>query len=1506
MMELMEERYPLRRQKSSSKERRTIYELVSEIQNDQQLHTINENDRSLFIFERKLFIRRLAIYVTESKFFEGFILITIIANCIVLALEEHLPNKDRTKRTIELEKSEVYFLFIFTTEAVLKIIANGFFCGRNAYLRDNWNKLDFLVVILGILEHMLTFLGDGVDLNLLRLARVLRALRLISGIQNMKVVTTTIFRSVFPLLPVFFLVTMAVLIFAIIGMDYYKGAFNRACFQDSRPRMAYNDRMSLSDIPEPPRPCQVDRAGDGHHCTGNTTCRRYWIGPNRGITSFNNIGLALLTVFQCLTMEGWTDLYYWTNDAKGTQLNWLYFIPLIMFCAFFMMNLVLGILKGVFTREREKIQREKKNEKFIDPDEKQQMRNYFQWINRGEEIMCREHSSIPKDTHESFKEAFKREMSKIRVLYVRRFVESDVFFWGTMSCVATNTVILATEHYNQPQWMDSLQYYLEILFVVLFTIEVFLRIYAHGYQQYFYSSFNKFDALVWVISVIGLILLIRSGNRGLRCSVFRSLRLLRVFKKTRYNDKIEKLIQVMTGSMSYMLSLLFLLFLFLFVTTLIGMQLFGGRFNFEEGRPASHFDSFPKAILTVFQIMTAEDWNSVMYNGVRAYGGIDGLGVCVVFFFIVVVLFGNYTLLNVFFAIAVDSLAEAKERSDAEKEKVKSEIKKERMKDEERTCDNLSNSTNEKGSTIPHRTLCIFGQQGRVRVFVGKVVRQDWFEKSVMICIVLSSITLAAEDPTKGNNAGRNKVLFWIDAVFALVFTMEMILKIIDMGFLLHKGSYLRHAWNYLDAMVVVASIISLFIRHSNTKSLKIFRVLRILRILRTINVKRFKGLKKACEKFSKSVKSVGPLVLIYVLMHLTFSIMAVQLLKGRLCYCTDISKHTPDQCRGTFIQYTGFHFQNLEVSNREWKRRDFHFDNVFAAMTTLFVITTGEGWPDILDSATSSSGIDKGPKHEENLPISIFFVVYIAIAPFFFLNVFIAMITVAFQSDKGNKKNENTIGLTENQENCILYVAKTEPDKTRFVPKDASKPREMIWQLVISDLFENFIMLLVILNTICLAMEYQDQPESYALALWYSNLTFVVLFVLEASLKLLALRKNYFSDNWNKMDFVLVVGSVIDVVLDFYKIQGLNFRAFRAARVIKLLKKFRQLRYLLWSFYVSMKSLPYVFFLNFLSFYVFGVLGMQIFGDIKLDDNTSINRYNNFKNIGTSLLLLFRCATGENWQQIMLDCMDWRPCEGASRGTSCGTNWAYLYFILFITLSTFLVMNLFEAVIVNNFDYLHRDPSELGIQHLSTFTDLWHKYASFQNPATMNVIRLEDFVKSMEPPLGVGSKCPKRQVHLFLMRMNLKLTRSQTEGFLTVNIWNVMFGLVGSALGLHNDQWKDENYAALRNTIKKQLKLDENKLDLMIPESQPEIGLREYIVIKKWKKFAQREKTLSENAPRKRIKTNLFNLNRKDSKTRKSQARLKRTTVPQSHPMIMMDNFSEVPHSNSMLESYL
>ena len=148
-------------------------------------------------------------------------------------------------------------------------------------------------------------------------------------------------------------------------------------------------------------------------------------------------------------------------------------------------------------------------------------------------------------------------------------------------------------------------------------------------------------------------------------SVLRALRLLRIFKVTKYWSSLRNLVISLLNSMRSILSLLFLLFLFILIFALLGMQLFGGAFNFPEGTPDANFDTFVISLLTVFQVLTGEDWNEVMYDGIVSQGGISH-GMVYSLYFIVLTLFGNYTLLNVFLAIAVDNLANAQELTAAE------------------------------------------------------------------------------------------------------------------------------------------------------------------------------------------------------------------------------------------------------------------------------------------------------------------------------------------------------------------------------------------------------------------------------------------------------------------------------------------------------------------------------------------------------------------------------------------------------------------------------------------------------------------------------------------------------------------------------------------------------------------------------------------------------------------------------------------------------------------------
>ncbi|CAD7000883.1 unnamed protein product [Ceratitis capitata] len=136
-------------------------------------------------------------------------------------------------------------------------------------------------------------------------------------------------------------------------------------------------------------------------------------------------------------------------------------------------------------------------------------------------------------------------------------------------------------------------------------------------------------------------------------------------------------------------------------------------------------------------------------------------------------------------------------------------------------------------------------------------------------------------------------------------------------------------------------------------------------------------------------------------------------------------------------------------------------------------------------------------------------------------------------------------------------------------------------------------------------------------------------------------------------------------------------FRLFRVMRLVKLLSKGEGIRTLLWTFIKSFQALPYVALLIIMLFFIYAVIGMQVFGKINLKDDTAIHRNNNFQTFPQAVLVLFRSATGEGWQDIMMSCSTNEDvlCDPNSDMTKdCGSNIAFPYFISFYVLCSFLV----------------------------------------------------------------------------------------------------------------------------------------------------------------------------------------------------------------------------------------
>ncbi|XP_078326078.1 voltage-dependent calcium channel type A subunit alpha-1-like isoform X9 [Crassostrea virginica] len=1584
--------------------------------------TGGSSSRSLFIFSEENFIRKYAKIIIEWGPFEYMVLLTIIANCIVLALEEHLPKEDKTPLAVQLEETEIYFVVIFLVEALLKIVALGFVLHKGAYLRNIWNIMDFVVVVTGIITMAAS---SQLDLRTLRAVRVLRPLKLVSGIPSLQVVLKSIIRAMTPLLQVCLLVLFAIIIFAIVGLEFYSGAFKNACFKigtkgNSEDDIYIGDEANI-------RPCSNGEAKStadygGFKCQANMSeCRSRWVGPNWGITSFDNIAYAMLTVFQCVTMEGWTEVLYYTNDAIGPYMNWLYFYPLIILGSFFMLNLVLGVLSGEFAKERLRVENRRsyiklRRQQQIDME----LSGYLEWICKAEEVILNEERTTDEDKLRIM-EARKRAATKMKKIgkepsdennddndddllteinigsyslgrrnlpnrkqtgrcaafwkaekhfrfSLRRLVKSQPFYWTVIVLVFLNTVCTASEHYGQPKWHEEFLYYTEFVFLGLFIFEMLIKMYGLGIRIYFQSSFNIFDCGVIIVSIIEVIWSYYKDGASFGISTLRALRLLRVFKVTRYWSSLRNLVVSLLSSMRSIVSLLFLLFLFILIFALLGMQLFGGEMNFDDGRPPAHFDTFPIALLTVFQILTGADWNEVMYNGIRAHGIEEGdkKGMFYSTYFIILVVFGNYTLLNVFLAIAVDNLTNAQEMTAAEEEEevgrkehleeVRQEVhnqftdhsqrnkhekelleessggqqvtvnicppspanneenpkisnfnyisfskdsnhqndlknnkntanavaKKSNISQNEFDNDGLDTDSNnsedpppqapkqeEEGAfgsgprpMLPYSSMFIFGPTNPIRRFCHFVVNLRYFDLFIMIVICASSFALATEEPVN-EKAFRNQILNYFDYVFTVVFTVEMILKVIDLGVFLHPGSYCRNLWNILDATVVICALVAFFFDNTNvprdtaTKNLntiKSMRVLRVLRPLKTIN--RVPKLKAVFDCVVNSLKNVANILIVYMLFQLIFAVIAVQLFKGKFFYCTDESKSTEEECRGQFFSYEEID-DSPTVKNREWLRHDFHYDNLFEAMLTLFTVTTGEGWPAILQNSMDSTYEDQGPKPGNRMEMAIFYVVFFIVFPFFFVNIFVALIIITFQ-DQGEAELEDA-QLDKNQlssidKQCIDFAVNARPT-SRYMPKNKKTIKYKIWKLVVSTKFEYFVMTLIALNTIVLMMKFSnktsgemgqgqgheiqknpDRPK-YEQILVSINIIFTTLFSIECVLKLLAFGiKNYFHDPWNVFDFITVVGSIIDVLVNEFgellspKEDGENtyssfnvgvFRLFRAARLIKLLRQGYTIRLLLWTFLQSFKALPYVCLLILMLFFIYAIIGMQVFGNIKLDSQTDINRHNNFRNFLYALMLLFRCATGENWQAIMIACLSGRPCDpesGLDPPKTCGSSAiAYVYFVSFMFFSSFLMLNLFVAVIMDNFDYLTRDSSILGPHHLDEFVREW---AEIDPGATGRIHYQEmyDMLKKIEPPVGFGKKCPTKFAYRKLIRMNMPVANDNTVHFTTT-----LFALIRESLSIkmgpveEMDRLDDE----LRELIRKMWPVQARKkklLNLLVP----------------------------------------------------------------------------------------
>ncbi|KAK9732267.1 Ion transport protein [Popillia japonica] len=207
---------------------------------------------------------------------------------------------------------------------------------------------------------------------------------------------------------------------------------------------------------------------------------------------------------------------------------------------------------------------------------------------------------------------------------------------------------------------------------------------------------------------------------------------------------------------------------------------------------------------------------------------------------------------------------------------------------------------------------------------------------------------------------------------------------------------------------------------------------------------------------------------------------------------------------RGQMGQYFVYEDESdvPRIETREWKLQSFHYDDVAMAMLTLFAVQTGEGWPAVLQHSMSATYEDQGPIQNFRIEMSIFYIVYFVVFPFFFVNIFVALIIITFQ-EQGEAELQSG-EIDKNQKSCIDFAIQARPLE-RYMPNKRNSFKYKIWRLVVSTPFEYFIMMLIVFNTLLLMMKYHESPPILSDTLAAMNIVFTFLFLCETVLKLIA-----------------------------------------------------------------------------------------------------------------------------------------------------------------------------------------------------------------------------------------------------------------------------------------------------------------------------------------------------------------------------------------------------------------
>ncbi|XP_074900864.1 sodium channel protein type 5 subunit alpha-like isoform X5 [Buteo buteo] len=636
----------------------------------------------------------------------------------------------------------------------------------------------------------------------------------------------------------------------------------------------------------------------------------------------------------------------------------------------------------------------------------------------------------------------------------------------------------------------------------------------------------------------------------------------------------------------------------------------------------------------------------------------------------------------------------------------------------------------------------------RLRKTCYRIVEHNWFETFIIFMILLSSGALAFEDIYLEDRKNIKTMLEYADKIFTYIFVLEMLLKWVAYGF----KKYFTNAWCWLDFLIVDVSLISLIantLGYSEMGPIKSLRTLRALRPLRALS--RFEGMRVVVNALVGAIPSIMNVLLVCLIFWLIFSIMGVNLFAGKFGKC--INKTEGDMPLDSKIINNMSDCILYNVSGTfYWTKVKVNFDNVGAGYLALLQVATFKGWMDIMYAAVDSRECEEQPEWECNLYMYLYFVIFIIFGSFFTLNLFIGVIIDNFNQQK-KKISGQDIFMTEEQKkyyNAMKKLGSKKPQKP--IPRPLNKYQGFLFDVVSKQAFDVSIMILICLNMVTMMVETDDQSQEKVNILHKINMLFVAIFTGECIIKMLALRHYYFTNGWNIFDFVVVilsiVGTVLSDIIQKYFFSPTLFRVIRLARIgriLRLIRGAKGIRTLLFALMMSLPALFNIGLLLFLVMFIYAIFGMANFAYVKKEHG--IDDMFNFQTFANSMLCLFQITTSAGWDGLLNPILNTGPpyCDpnlpnaNGSKGDCGSPAVGILFFVTYIIISFLIVVNMYIAIILENFSVATEESTEpLSEDDFDMFYEIWEKF----DPEATQFIEysaLSDFADALSEPLRIA-----------------------------------------------------------------------------------------------------------------------------------------------------------------------